>query len=860
MRPAVTYTIRPLPPESLAFLSELSYNLWWSWQHPAIDLFRSIDPDIWEQVEHNPIRLLGRVSQPRLDELAHSHEFLERLAGVESAFRAYMSEPRWFQREHSEASETIAYFSMEYGLARTLPVYSGGLGILSGDHMKCASDLGAPLVGVGLAYRQGYFRQYLNIDGWQQQRYEENDFHHMPIEAVRSADGERVVLEVPYCGSGGEGRSVRAFIWRVNVGRIPLYLLSTNHPDNSHEDRQLTAQLYGGDRELRIRQEIALGIGGLRLLRLLGIKPGAVHMNEGHSAFLGLERIRELMDEDGLSFQEAYELVFTSTVFTTHTPVPAGNDVFEAELVTRYLDPLANELGLDEAGLLALGRSGGDDGASGFTMPVLALKTSAFSNGVSKLHATISRGMWQAIWPELPVDEVPITAVTNGVHLYTWTAKQFGELYDHYIGPEWRSDPLQPELWSKVYDIPNEELWRTHSHRRARLVMFARRRLARQLEARGAPVSEVKAAESSLDPQALTVGFGRRFATYKRATLLIGELARLRCLLENCERPVQFIFAGKAHPHDDSGKGYIREIVHASRQAGLLGRLVFLEDYDMQVARYMVQGCDVWLNNPRRPLEASGTSGMKAVLNGGLHCSTLDGWWDQAYSRDVGWAIGAGELYDDVDEQDRIESDALFELLEHDIAPLFFARGDDGLPHEWIGKMKNSMANLIPRFCADRMLRGYIDDAYLPAVQRYQQLSAHGYAAARELAQWRQRVKAAWGGVEIAQLEVRPTVLVGTAELAANEPVEARATLALNGLDGDDVLVEAYSGLVDNQDNFRSAVGIPMEYDSDNEAGQPRFCAKIASEQSGHFGLTVRVFPKHASLPHKYALFTVKWN
>jgi starch phosphorylase len=860
MRPAVTYTIRPTPPAALAFLTELAFNIWWVWNQQAIQLFRSVDPDLWERTSHNPIKLLGNVAQGRLDELAGDGQFLEILSQVEAGFRAYMDEPRWFQREHADVAETVAYFSMEYGLARTLPVYSGGLGILSGDHLKCASDLGLPLVGVGLAYRQGYFRQYLNVDGWQQERYEENDFHHMPLEAVRSEAGERIELEVPYCGVGGNGRSVMCFVWKVNVGRVPLYLLSTNHPANSIEDQQLTAQLYGGDKEMRIRQEIMLGIGGLRLLRLLGIKPSAVHMNEGHSAFLGLERMRELMHEDSLSFQEAYELVYTSTVFTTHTPVPAGNDVFDADLVTQYLSPLAKELGIGEDGLLAFGRTPEQNGDSGFTMPVLALKTSAFNNGVSRLHAGVSRGMWREIWPDLPEEEVPITAVTNGVHIYTWTAKEIGEMYDRFLGPAWRIDALQPELWSKVYDIPNDELWGIHSYRRERLVLFARDRLARQLEARGAPASEVKSAENSLDAYALTIGFGRRFATYKRATLLLSDIDRLRRIMENPDRPVQFIFAGKAHPHDDSGKGYIREIVHASRLEGLQGRLVFVEDYDMQSARYMIQGCDVWLNNPRRPLEASGTSGMKAVLNGGIHCSTLDGWWDQAYSKDVGWAIGAGETYEDTEYQDRVESSALFDLLEHDIVPLFYQRGDDGLPHEWIVKMKNSMANLIPRFCADRMLRGYIDDAYLPAIKRHTELSADSFAKARELAHWRERVEAAWDGVQIIKLEVRPTAIVGSAELAVNEPVEARATVELNGLTSDDVRVEAYSGAIDNRDRFQNAVGLPMGFDSNDEQGKPRYCARIASEHSGHFGLTVRVFPSNADLPNKYAMFTVKWN
>jgi len=855
MRPSVTYTIRPVPPDSLQFLVELAYNLWWVWNHNAIELFRSVDADLWESTSHNPIRLLGHVSQSRLDELAADEAFLGQLAVVEAEFRRYITEPRWFQREHADAGNVqVAYFSMEYGLARTLPVYSGGLGILSGDHLKSASDLGVPLVGVGLAYRQGYFRQYLNIDGWQQERYEENDFHSMPIEAVRDEQGERIVFELPYVG---RDRTVLACVWRVNVGRVPLYLLSTNLPENHPEDQQITAQLYGGDREMRIRQEIVLGIGGMRLLERLQIHPTVVHMNEGHSAFLELERIRDLMQAKGLSLTEAYEVVFTSNVFTTHTPVPAGNDVFDDDLVTKYLGPLADDLGISSGKLLKYGHRNGD---GGFTMPVLAITSSAFNNGVSRLHASVSRDMWQGIWPELPVDEVPITAVTNGVHIFTWTSLDVGRMFDQFIGEQWRSDPLAPELWRKVYDIPDEELWRVHSYRRKRLVLFARTRLAQQLEARGAPPAEVEAARSCLDEGALTIGFARRFATYKRATLLLEEVDRLCRLVDNPERPVQFIFAGKAHPHDDQGKEYIRQIVHASRERGLRGHILFLEDYDMQVARYMVQGCDVWLNNPRRPLEASGTSGMKAVLNGGLHCSTLDGWWDQAYSPELGWAIGAGEVYDNTEYQDRVEGNALFDLLESDIVPLFYGRGDDGLPRGWIEKMKHSMANLIPRFSAERMVRSYVVEAYVPASSRYAELCADDFTEARELAQWRQRVESAWAGVQIERLEVRPAALVGTAELSVNEPVEARATLALNGLSPDDVLVEAYSGVVDNQDRFQNAIGIPMAYDSDDENGGPRFLARLSTEHSGHFGLTVRVFPRHALLPSKYALFRVRWN
>jgi glycogen phosphorylase len=859
MRPVFIYTIRPRVPERLGFLSELAFNLWWVWHFDAIDLFRRIDRDQWDAVGQNPVRLLSVAGQSRLEQLAEDESFLLHLDRVEEAFRAYLSEPRWFQREFPEETNTqVAYFSMEYGLARCLPVYSGGLGVLSGDHLKTASDMGLPLVAVGLAYRQGYFRQYLNIDGWQQERYEENDFYNMPIEQVRDNEGKRLVVEVPYAGHGG-GYGVKVYVWRVNVGRVPLYLLSTNLPENRPEDRQLTAQLYGGDRELRIRQEIVLGIGGLYVLRALGIEPNVFHMNEGHSAFLGLERLRSLQQERGLSLHEAYELVFTSNVFTTHTPVPAGNDVFEGELAQRYLQPLADDLGIGWDELLDYGR-GQNGESSDLSMPVLALKTSAFNNGVSRLHASVSRGMWHSIWPDLPVDEVPIRPVTNGVHIYSWAAREIVEMYDRYIGPAWRNDPLGPELWRRVHEIPDEELWLTHSARRQRLVTFARQRLARQLQERGAPPNEVADAGDSLNPEALTIGFGRRFATYKRATLLFRDTQRLVRLLGQRHRPVQIIYAGKAHPKDDEGKKFIRQIIHSMRESGLHGSIMFLEDYDLEIARYMVQGCDVWLNNPRRPLEASGTSGMKAVLNGGLHCSTLDGWWAQAYSPELGWAIGAGEEYEDTAYQDEVEGEALYDLLEHEIIPLFWDRGPAQPPTNWIAKMKASMANLIPRFSSHRMLRNYIEEAYVPAAQRFGAMLDSEGQTARELANWRERVSNAWDGVHVERIEVRPGTLAGGAQLYVNEVVEARATVNLAGLSPEDVLVEAYSGVVDNQGNFQNAIGVPMEFESENEDGLPRFTGELASPQSGQFGLTVRVFPRHSALPSKHALFKVKWN
>ncbi len=716
-RPIRTFTVLPYLPERLQPLHKLAYNLWWCWNPEAIALFRRIDADLFETVEHSPVKLLGATEQARLENLLADDGFLAHMDRVEEAFDAYMNGPTWFDEvfqskyraasngpaTHSSRPQTagkggaavddlrIAYFSAEFGLHESVPVYSGGLGVLSGDHLKSASDLGLPLSGVGLMYREGYFRQYLTVDGWQQERYPENDFFNLPLNPETKKDGTPLLVSVQF-----PGREVFLRIWRLQVGRVPLYLLDTNIPQNNAEDRTITARLYGGDIDMRIRQEMILGIGGVRALRALGKQPVVCHMNEGHSAFCGLERIRTLIEETGLDFGAAREAVAAGAVFTTHTPVPAGNDVFSPQLVEHYFSSYLPHLKIDRHEFLGLGRQNPDDNNELFGMTVLAIRLANSTNGVSKLHGSVSRKMWKNIWPELPVAEAPITSITNGVHTRSWLSADMIQLFDRYLGVRWEGLIADRPVWKRIETIPDAELWRTHERRRERLVAFARGRLKQQLRHRSAPPAEIARADEILDPEALTIGFARRFATYKRGTLLFRDLERLGAILNLKDRPVQILFSGKAHPRDHGGKELIAEIQHIARRPEFRRRILFLEDYDMNVARYLVQGVDVWLNNPRRPLEASGTSGMKVAANGGLNLSILDGWWCEGYDGDNGWAIGAGEEYSDLTYQDDVESRAIFDLLEQEIVPLFYTRSSDGLPRGWVRKMKRSIATLSP--------------------------------------------------------------------------------------------------------------------------------------------------------------------
>ncbi len=850
-RPIRTFTVLPHLPDRLQPLHKIAYNMWWCWNHEALALFRRIDDDLFERLENSPVKLLGAVDQARVEQLLEDDGFLAHMDRVDEALTAYMTARTWFQETYGESTPCrIAYFSAEFGIHESIPVYSGGLGVLAGDHLKAASDLGVPLVGVGLMYREGYFRQYLNVDGWQQERYPENDFFNLPLTPELQADGRPLVIAVPF-----PGRDVWARVWRIQVGRVPLYLLDTNIPRNNPEDRSITNQLYGGDNDTRIRQEMVLGIGGIRALRALGNDPIVCHMNEGHSAFCGLERIRLLMEEHRLDFAAAREAVTAGTCFTTHTPVPAGNDVFPPQMVEYSLGGYVSQLRISMADLLALGRQNPRDANEPFGMTVLAIRLANTTNGVSQLHATVTRKMWRNIWPNLPEAEVPILAITNGVHTRSWLATEMAQLYDRYLGVQWEERPTDHSIWRRVEHIPNAELWRTHERRRERLVGFARKRLRDQLRRRGAPPAEVARADEALDPETLTIGFARRFATYKRGTLIFRNLDRLAAIINNKDRPVQIIFAGKAHPRDHGGKELIAEILHVARRSEFRRRIVFIEDYDINVARLMLQGVDVWLNNPRRPLEASGTSGMKICCNGGINLSVLDGWWVEGYAQDNGWAIGAGEEYTDLAYQDDVESRAIYDLLEQEIVPLFYTRSSDGIPRGWVNVMKRSMSTICPFFNTNRMVQEYVEMCYWPSAQRHARLGEAELARAAALARWRQRVAQGWGQVRVEAVEAPGT---DTVQVGAELGVQARVNLG--GLSPDDVEVQLFHGVVDSMGDIPAPRTAAMSHNGSAGDGSWVYQGTIPCRSSGQYGYAVRILPRHPDLGNPFEPGLVCWG
>ncbi len=845
------FTVIPSLPERLEPLRKLAYNLWWCWSHEAVALFQRLDRELWESTGHNPVRILGTIRQERLDEILEDEGLLAQMDRVHQQFEQYLRTPTWFAKTHPDDNARIAYFSAEYGLTESVPIYSGGLGILSGDHIKSSSDLGLPLVGIGLLYRVGYFRQYLNADGWQQELYPENDFYNMPLERVTDDHGKRITISVELAE-----RPVLAQIWKLGVGRIPLYFLDTNIEQNHPADREITAQLYGGDLEMRIRQEILLGIGGQRALETLGIEPTVCHMNEGHSAFQALERIRRAIKRHRLSFHEARLATAAGNIFTTHTPVPAGNDMFPPALIDKYFSRYWPQLELDRDAFLGLGRVNSHDGSEPFCMTVLALRLAAYANGVSKLHGTVSRRMWAGVWPEVPADEVPIGSITNGIHTLSMVSRDMAALYDRYLGPRWREySAANVKVWERVANIPDEELWRSHERLRARLVAFARQQLRRHLLQRGAPQSEIDAAAEVLDPEALTIGFARRFATYKRATLLYRDLERLRRIVGSSDCPVQLIVAGKAHPQDHAGKDLIRQIIHHARDPLMRRRVVFIEDYSMSVARHLVQGVDIWLNTPRRPMEASGTSGMKVPPNGGLNLSILDGWWPEAVRHDNGWAIGQGEDYTNHDYQDTVESHALYDLLEKEVVPLFYDRGVDGLPRGWIARMKASIRTVCPVFNTDRMVSEYTERFYLPAAARALRLEKERHAGARALGEAAVRIRSGWP-----QLAIRSVEAETASDLEVGASLRVKAVVHLGSLRPDDVTVQIYQGPVDSHGEIQNGSALNMGYMEPKSDGDHLYAGAIPCRTSGLHGYSVRILPFHPDIVTPFVPGLIRWG
>lgn len=852
MASVTRYTVVPRLPERIQRLNEIADNLWWCWDPEAIELFLRIDRrKLWVAAHQNPKKMLGEVSQVRLEELAEDESFLAHFDRVVERLESYISGSRWAEK-HPQVKEgfEVAYFSAEYGIHESVSIYSGGLGVLAGDHLKAASDLGLPLVAIGLLYRNGYFRQYLNADGWQQEEYPRNDFHNMPIAQVRDAGGKPAVIEVEY-----PGRMIKANIWRCQVGRIPLLLLDADHEENNAEDRRLTGELYGGDRDMRIRQEILLGMGGVKALHALGHHPTCYHMNEGHAAFMTLERIKDLVVTEKLAFHEAIETIKAGSFFTTHTPVPAGNDMFDPQMVEHYFGKYCETVGITMEQLLALGRQNPADKREPFCMTVLALKLSAGANGVSKLHGEVARNMWMNTWKGVPENEIPITHITNGVHTRFWISRDLADLYDRYLGPGWIKSPDDQSIWEHIDEVPDTEIWRTHERRRERLVTFARRRLHAQLMNRGAPSSELRQAMEVLDPEVLTIGFARRFATYKRATLILRDADRLRQILLSSNRPVQFIIAGKAHPADHQAKHLIRDLIHFARDLEVRRHFVFIENYDINVARYLVQGVDCWLNTPRRPMEASGTSGMKASANGALNISVPDGWWCEAAVPGVnGWSIGLGETYDTIEEQDSVESQALYEIFEQEVVPTFYERGRDNLPREWIRRMKAAIRTICPVFNTYRMVQEYTDRFYLPCSMRRNELKRDQRKRARDLAAWKQRIVNSWPRVSVRRVQAGPHE-----SLAWGSSLTVSAEVVLGDLAGADVTVEIYFGDLDADGQVNHGRAVEMSCVSEIEKGVFKYEGAIVCEKTGQQGFTVRVIPSHEDLAEKHETALISW-
>ncbi|MQA12908.1 MAG: alpha-glucan family phosphorylase [Pseudonocardiaceae bacterium] len=850
MRALRRFTVRAQLPGRLAPLEALATNLRWTWHPPTQDLFAGLDPATWRQVSGDPVRLLGEIPTERLVELAADEDIVARTTSLAEDLRRYLEEPRWYQQRRAALPElpaAVAYFSMEFGVSEVLPNYSGGLGVLAGDHLKAASDLGVPLVGVGLLYRSGYFRQSLSLDGWQQEHYPALDPQGLPLQLVADDSGAPVLVHVGM----PDNRVLRARIWKAEIGRVPLLLLDSDIEDNPDDLRGVTDRLYGGDQDHRIRQEILAGIGGVRAVRsfceLVGLpRPEVFHTNEGHAGFLGLERVRELVNTEELSFDEALTAVRSGTVFTTHTPVPAGIDRFPADLVQRYFagspDGAALLPGVDVTQVLALGT---EDNPDMFNMAHMGLRLAQRANGVSALHGAVSRAMFRPLWPDFDADEVPIGSVTNGVHGPTWAAREVAALLG---GGSAAAEPAG----GGMEPVADGVLWELRCTLRARLVEEVRRRVREAWLARGASEPELGWTSQVFDPDVLTVGFARRVPTYKRLTLMLRDPERLRALLLDEQHPVQLVIAGKSHPADDGGKALIQQIVRFADDPAVRHRIVFLPDYDMSMARYLYWGCDVWLNNPLRPLEACGTSGMKSALNGGLNLSIRDGWWDELYDGHNGWAIPTADGVSDPERRDTLEANALYELIASQVAPRFYERNADGVPEQWVALVRHTLATLGPQVQASRMLQEYVEGYYAPAARSSAAVLADSFAGARELASYRSRVRGAWPWVRVANVDT--SGMPDSPELGS--PMTVRAAVELAGLSPSDLDVQAMVGRVDDADELRDTVVVAMHRVGPADGVGDRFEATLPLPHAGLLGYTVRVLPRHdlMSAPAEFGL------
>lgn len=845
-------TVNPQLPKRIGKLSEIANNLWWSWNTEFLRLFKIIDRDLWETCEKNPVKFLKRVSQDRLEAVVENTDFLREYDRLAKEFDDYVtSKNTWFSNKYPEnKKDLIAYFSAEYGLDQTIPIYSGGLGILSGDHLKSASDLGIPLVAVGLLYKNGYFHQKINGNGEQETEYNNIELSNLPINPVKDENGEELKIYVKF-----EKRKVYLKVWQINVGRIKLYLLDSNIDENTPEDREVTLRLYGGDQEMRIKQEIILGMGGTNLLtRALGLNPTVYHMNEGHSAFLILELIKNIIKEKKVSFEVAKDIASSKTVFTTHTPVPAGNDIFPIGLVEKYFKEFWPRLGLDREEFLKLGMKPCTELEPGFNMGIFALKVAGKKNGVSKLHGAVSRELFGDVWPEIAANESPITYVTNGIHTCSWLAPSLKELYNKYLIPYWQDNIYKDEVWENINNIPNQELWGIHQKRKQKLFDIVKENTTNRLRKSGYSYEEINEITSKLNPNALTIGFARRFATYKRATLIFKDLERITQILNNADRPVQLIFAGKAHPADKEGQDLIKRIHEISMMPQFKGKIFLLENYNIAMSRYLVSGVDVWLNNPRRPMEASGTSGQKASVNGVINFSVLDGWWAEGYNQENGWTIGTNAEFTSYEEQDIADSQSMYRTLEEKIIPTYYEKDENGISEKWMKIMKNSITSTGGKYSTSRMLVDYTNNLYIPLCN----LTKKYYENIDNVAEfnlWKKNLYTNWKDIKITQKNNLNNITMD-----AGNNIDVKCEVQLPNVDVSNVMAQCYYGKILDNGIVENVSIIPMKLSSKNEENKTyEYTAKIELKTGGNYGYTFRVMPKHEMLLDSENLNLVKW-
>ena len=845
-------TVNPQLPKRIGKLSEIANNLWWSWNTEFLRLFKTIDRDLWETCEKNPVKFLKRVSQDRLEAVVENTDFLREYDRLAKEFDDYItSKNTWFSNKYPEnKKDLIAYFSAEYGLDQTIPIYSGGLGILSGDHLKSASDLGIPLVAVGLLYKNGYFHQKINENGEQETEYNNIELSNLPINPVKDENGEELKIYVKF-----EKRKVYLKVWQINVGRIKLYLLDSDIDENTPKDREVTLHLYGGDQEMRIKQEIILGMGGTNLLtRALGLNPTVYHMNEGHSAFLILELIKNIIKEKKVSFEVAKDIASSKTVFTTHTPVPAGNDIFPIGLVEKYFKEFWPRLGLDREEFLKLGMKPCTELEPGFNMGIFALKVAGKKNGVSKLHGAVSRELFGDVWPEIAANESPITYVTNGIHTCSWLAPSLKELYNKYLIPYWQDNIYKDEVWENINNIPNQELWGIHQKRKQKLFDIVKENTTNRLRKSGYSYEEINEITSKLNPNALTIGFARRFATYKRATLIFKDLERITQILNNADRPVQLIFAGKAHPADKEGQDLIKRIHEISMMPQFKGKIFLLENYNIAMSRYLVSGVDVWLNNPRRPMEASGTSGQKASVNGVINFSVLDGWWAEGYNQENGWTIGTNAEFTSYEEQDIADSQSMYRTLEEKIIPTYYEKDENGISEKWMKIMKNSITSTGGKYSTSRMLVDYTNKLYIPLCN----LTKKYYENIDNVAEfnlWKKNLYTNWKDIKITQKNNLNNITMD-----AGNNIDVKCEVQLPNVDVSNVMAQCYYGKILDNGIVENVSIIPMKLSSKNEENKTyEYTAKIELKTGGNYGYTFRVMPKHEMLLDSENLNLVKW-